>query len=285
MADPFFPELRKDFSEYPLEKGGGSGVFYRYFENKSTAAPGVPPVLFENLKVTEQQQSGERGSSAFQLYLTFHIESLGGGKYDFSILRAEIDAKIWISPRSAFGTLADFKPVYDDFVASGGKTSPKAAGGVAERYLDNHGAQRTPDGTTRGGHWSTSFDGIRAKTMRHELDHVAFAIKEAEGLVGNFLADARNRGQASAEGWEPKDRIYNLLNVYVGPKGFYLDVGGQEHKQIAMRDFFFMIGWYEAYHLYLPEKSNIGYDAVVAAMTNYRLRDAMRQLNEELPWL
>ena len=48
-----------------------------------------------------------------------------------------------------------------------------------------------------------------------------------------------------------------------------LDVGGASHKQIAIRDVFFMVGWYEQYQLGLAEKSNVAYDAVVAAITNY----------------
>ena len=111
-------------------------------------------------------------------------------------------------------------------------------------------------------------------------------MKECDGLVHNFLGEARTRGKSPADGWSPRDRVENLLGMLLGDRGFpYFDVGGAAHKEIAIRDVFFMVGWYEQYQLGLAEKSNVAYDAVVAAITNYRLKEAMWQLGEAPPWL
>lgn len=274
MADPYFPQLRADYEERKLNNGGDSNVFYRYFESKPASTPSYPTIVFENLKVVEEYDNYARGSSAFQLYLTLHVADSGDGRYSLTVLRAEIDATIWINPRSSFDTLAEFKPVYDDFESSGGTQSKKMALAVAERYLQG------------GGHWATKFDGIRAKNMRHELEHVTFAMKECDGWVYNFVNEARKYGKEAKADWTGKDRVYNLMGVQLADMGFpSFDVGGQEHKQIALRDFFFMVGMYEHFELKKGEKSEVAYDAVAAAMTNYRLKEAMKQLSEVPPWL
>ena len=274
MGDPFFPQSRKDFVEKKCQNGSSSNVFLRYFDNRPASTPAAPTMNFENLHVIEEYDNNARGSSDFQLFLTLHVADLGGGRYDLTVLRAEIDARIWINPNSSFEALPAFAPVYDDFVAQGGRGGKKAAIAAAERHV------------VGGGHWATRFTGLRAKTMRHELEHVSVAMKECDGLVHNFLGEARTRGKSPADGWSPRDRVENLLGMLLGDRGFpYFDVGGAAHKEIAIRDVFFMVGWYEQYQLGLAEKSNVAYDAVVAAITNYRLKEAMWQLGEAPPWL
>jgi hypothetical protein len=273
MADPYFPQLRGDYEERKLNNGGDSNVFFRYFENKVPGTPTYPTVMFENLKVIERYDHTAMGSSAFQLFLTLHVAE-SGGRYSLSVLRAEIDATIWISPRSSYKALAEFKPIYDDFERSGGKESRKEALAVAERYLQG------------GGHSATNFPGIRAKTMRHELEHVAFAVKQCDNWVYNLTNEAAKYGKEAKPDWTGKERVENLMGVLLGDIGFpYIDIGGQEHKQMAIRDFFFMVGFYEHFELKLGEKSEVAYDAVAAAATDYRLKEAMKQIGESPPWL
>jgi hypothetical protein len=273
MADQFFPDKRADYQHHRSTSGGDSNVFVRYLPGPVQFLPSdYPTVVFENLKIKQVESDAFRGQSSFQLFLTLSATAKGNGRYELAVLRAEVDAFIEINRKEKFDRLADFKPIYDDFVASGGLLSPKAAAAAAAKH------------TLTGGHHATKFDGIRAKTMRHELDHVAYAVKQADGLVYNLINEARSRGKQPAEGYTPEDRIGSILTMLLGDRGFYLDVGGREHDEIVLRDFYFMVGMYEQFHLQLPEKSNIAYDAVVAARTNYRLLQAMRELNEPPPW-
>lgn len=267
MADPFFAS-RKDFTEVPRESGSGNtNIFYRYYPGvKVAGTPAVARVTFANLKVTERLMNDSRGESDFQLFLTFHLARGDAGKFDLTINRAEVDAAIWINPKHQFQTLKDFAACYGDYAAKG----PSAA----DRYVS-----RT------NGHWSTTFDGLRAKTMRHELDHVAFALEGCQGLIDNFADEARKLGKMADQLRTPEERIDGLMAVLMGRFGFpYFDVGGAEHKQIALRDFFFMVAWYEEFELKLKQKSIAGYDAYLKARTDYRLKEAMQQVGEIVPW-
>lgn len=281
MAEPYFKDARSAYTPVlPREAGGKDpNIFYRYSDVKLAGLPDTPSVSFENLKVEQSHSGGERGSSSFQLYLTINMVPGDNGKFQLTVTRAELDACIWVKPRHEFKPLADFKPMYDDYAANGK--------GAAKKYLVRHNGQTLPDGSKRGGHWSTSFDGIRAKTVRHELDHVAFAIKECEGYVHNFVNVGRDIGRTpSSDGWPALDRLEAHIDRFLGGNGFpYFDVGGEDHKNIAYRDFFFMVAWYEEFELGLAKKTDAGYDAFIAAITNYRLKGAMTQLGEEFPWL
>ena len=287
MADPFFAELRDGFAEVPHEKYGRStNIFYRFVDKKLPSTPAFSGISAENIKIVEQVMTGSRGASSFQLFLTLHISPGDSNRYELSAVRAEVDSKIWINPRTYFETLADFAEIHADFDGRKGKdggTKSKSRS-AAMRYLSNHSGEKMPDGTMIGPHWSTSFTGIRAKTMRHELDHVAFAIESCDAYVSNFIELARTKGKSPGD-WPAEDRVEALMEQFMG-RGFpYYDIGGADHKEIAIRDFFFMVGWYEQFHLGLTEKSNAGYDAVVAAMTNYRLKTAMQKLGEAYPWV
>jgi hypothetical protein len=278
MAEPYFKDLRSGYTEVPAEgKVSTTNVFYRYSDVKVPGTPDKPTVGFENLLVVEKVLTDSRGASAFQLFFTINVSPGDSGRFDLTITRAEIDATIWVEPRNRYDPLSAFAPMYEAFKADGAK--------AADKYLDRHHGEVLPDGSLRGGHWSTSFAGLRAKTMRHELDHVAYALSECEGLMWNFTDEARKIGKVSSE-WRPEDRIESLMGRLIGQFGFpYFDVGGNEHKRIARRDFFFMVAWYETYELALQKRSPEGYDAFIAAITNYKLKDAMAQLGEDIPWL
>jgi hypothetical protein len=267
MASPFFAK-RMDFTEVPRESGGGgTNIFYRYSDIAVAGTPAAPRVSFENLRASQKTLVGSRGNSAFQLFLTFHVTPRDGGRFDLTITRAEVDAVIEVNPKSQFETLADFADCYNDFATNGAS--------AAERYVGR-----------ANGHWSTTFDGLRAKTMRHELDHVAFAVAGCQDLVDNFASEARRVGSTANDRQTPEQRVDALMAVMMGRFGFpYFDVGGLEHKKIALRDFFFMVAWYEEFELGLPTKSNEGYDAYVKARTDYRLKEAMNQVGESVPWL
>jgi hypothetical protein len=278
VAEPYFKDLRAGFTEVPpAGKLKSTNIFYRYSDLKIPGTPDKPAIAFENLQVVEKVMTDARGASAFQLFLTINVVPGEGGRFDFTFTRAEVDARIWVQPRNRYDPLSAFAPMYDAFKAKGAS--------AAEKFLDCHHGEILPDGTVRGGHWSTSFSGIRAKTMRHELDHVAYALSECDGLVSNFTDEARKIGRTSSE-WSPTDRIEALMDRLMAPFGFpYFDVGGSEHKRIARRDFFFMVAWYEAFELGLEKKSPEGYDAYIAAITNYQLKYAMAQVGEDFPWL
>jgi hypothetical protein len=194
---------------------------------------------------------------------------------------------IWVLPKNRFGKLAGFAKVYAEFAATAtlGKGWRAAADKFAEDHILRYDAQVLPDGTVRGGHWGTSFAGIRAKTMRHELDHVKFAVKGCQDLLDNFRGEVRkvsgDRGLQT-----PRQRIDKIVDALMGSHGFpYFDVGALEHKDIAKRDCYFMVAWYQRFVLKMSILDHIALEANLAVTGDLKLDRLMSQLGEVYPWV
>jgi hypothetical protein len=288
MADPFVPEARKGYTEVPFEGSTRStNIFVRYLDQKPAGKPKVPTVEIGHVKVKEELIDS-RGSSAFQLFLSFHLDPRGNGRFDFAVAEAQVDARIRVRPKSSFDALEDFGGIYEKFAATAtfDKGWRAAADKFAEAHITCHDAQRLPDGSTRGGHWATTFTGIRAKTMRHEMDHVRFAVRECDGLVGNFLTEVRKVGNSSDGSRTPRQRVDRVAADLMGRFGFpYFDVGAQEHKKIAMRDCFFMVAWYQRQVLKQPVIDNAAFEVEIEVLYDWQYSNAMKQLGEGYPWL
>jgi hypothetical protein len=288
MADPFFPKLRADYTEVPSSDGKkGTNVFVRYVAAKPAGATGTPTVEFGPIKV-KQELMEDRGLSAFQLYLTFHIDPKSRNRFDFTVTEAAVDTMIWVNPKNQFERLSAFAKVYAEFAATATlhKGWRQAADRFAEKHITRHNGQTMPDGTIRGGHWSTTFTGIRAKTIRHELDHVKFAVKGCQGLIDNFLAAVRKVSDAPDASGTPRQRVDKVVDDLMGRFGFpYFDVAAQEHRQIAKRDCFFMVAWYQRRELKRFLLDHAAYEVELSVLGDDKFPKLMEQLGEVYPWL
>lgn len=281
MAEPFFPGLRKGYAEVKGDKPN-TNVFVRFDDKVPNSAPAYPSVKLANFSVRTSKQvnpwyadNRPRGASEFQLFATCHVEPTTGNRFKFAITEAGVDARISVLPKAEFETVEDFAPIYEKFAATAtfGKGWQMAADKFAEGQIS----------AKSGVHWSTDFDGIQAKTVRHELDHVKFAIKECEGLLYNIANKARSIGKTGAPGG-PEQKVHGAIEPHVRFGFPYFDVGAKEHKQIAKRDVFFMCAWYELYVLERVVLNHAAYKAMLEAVYDTSLSAAMKQLGQTFPW-
>lgn len=288
MGKPFFPELRSDFTQIPPEppETGETNIFYRFVDEKPPGAV-FPGVEYGKLKVKDGLVD-PLGLSSFQLFMTMHVEQKSQNRFTLTMISAEVDSRIDIASRTKFSKLEKFAPYYEKYkeTASYGPSWRADADKFASANIMRVNGQMNHDGTMRGGHWTPLMSGIRAATMRHEADHVHFAVRGSRVVVDEFIAKAAKTGRAPDPAHSAIERIRELMVVPMGRFGFpYIDTGAKEHEKIAMRDVMFMVAWYELYELKMPVLSNAGYEALLRAQSDRLLADGMRQLGEAYPWL
>ncbi len=277
MADPLFPGLRKGYTEVKSTTGKPStNVFFKFDDKIPGGLPKHPKVKTGGIQA-KTAKIGTRGLSWFQLFATLHVEEKGNNQFDFAISDASVDSSIEIMPKSDFQKLSDFGGIYAEFAetATYGSGWRPAADKFAEKWVT----------TEKKNHWVTGFHGIMPKTVRHELEHVKFAIQESEGVLYNLTNECRTAGKLGGSA-SPEEKVQKFIDGLIAWNGFpYFDVASKQHKAIAMRDCLFMVGWYEKYHLDLDVMSNAGYEAMLAALYDQTLHDTMKKLGETFPWV
>ncbi|MFO1351655.1 MAG: hypothetical protein U1F68_13690 [Gammaproteobacteria bacterium] len=116
-----------------------------------------------------------------------------------------------------------------------------------------------------------------------------FAASECQSLCENFLDEVKRISKKSNHEQTPEARVDAVLAVFFGRFGFpYFDVGGADHKEIAKRDCYFMLAWYERYILgqftALLSADKLR-QATMDIVVEGALGRAMSQLGESHPWI
>ncbi|MEM9058126.1 MAG: hypothetical protein AAGD86_11650 [Pseudomonadota bacterium] len=225
--------------------------------------------------VKEQDMTTTRGTTESELYLTYVVKELGGGHFDAFFSDIEILSTITIRPNHRFDELVDFAPHYAEF--DGLRVKHRNRASALKAFCDRH-IDQTFDARGVLAEVATDFNGIRPKTMQHEVTHARLAqaqtVTQIENLVGEFKAESRR----PARGKSAHDRAYAWIDAVF--RVWDTDVGNKDHRKIVEHDCLFMIKMYEHFVLKLPEAADALSPTIVDDLTFL----ALHQLSQPPPW-
>ena len=228
-TDEQLEQIQKPSADASWKTNGNVSV--KYIDGKGML--GDQKLKTKIRSVKEDAKLGDRGSTAYQLYLPYNFGFHKG--WYFNLLNPVLMIDIRVAPLKEFAKLSDLGHLYEEY-----QDMVSANDGDKDKALD----QFIKKHTSTSGHVTADFTGTQSSTLYHESGHVHELQESYEALLPGFLNSMSSKLSKVKHNESPDADIRQYIYDFWGD--FYgMDHKGEHHKEIVARQIAAMIALLE----------------------------------------